>query len=662
MASRSDHRPLRPEDLYGLRAVSDVALHPHDSTVVYAVWWPDQATDTNRWQLHAHRGEEVARQISYGHADRRPRFNPSGQQLAFTRTTPDQPTRLMVLDWTTRAEVEVATFPDGIHQLCWVDDQRLAVLTPRRPADQEGLDDDELARRPRIITQANYRANGRGWTHDRRRQVALVDLTSGDPTATVTDLTGTDPEAAPGSDHLALAIDPEARWLATIATPGTSGDIAATNDIWLQPLDRSAPPHRLTTPGGAWRHLVWHPGGSLVATGSEDASAYSFTRPYRIDPEAGTVTVLGPHDANATPIMCPDAMPVPVPDGILVIEAEAGTMAIHRYDLHHGGRTRLETNPDHSKVLAVAASADGKRIVGAVTTPDRPAELWELGPSGPNRLVALNDDLLDQIELGATEVVDILHPDGHSVPAFIVWPPSAAPGTGPRPGLVMIHGGPMSHYGYGFNDEFQMAAAEGYVVIGPNPRGSDGYGEDWALALVGRLGTVDWDDVQATTDHLAGREGVDADRIGIGGGSYGGFMASWAIGHTDRYQAALVERAVTSWVSLAGTSDIGPQFVPQLAGASPETDRELLHRQSPLTYASAVTTPTLIVHSEADWRCPPEQAEQFFAALRRQGVEVTMVRFPGEDHELSRSGSPRHRVERFEIIHQFFNRHLQPEH
>ncbi len=216
----------------------------------------------------------------------------------------------------------------------------------------------------------------------------------------------------------------------------------------------------------------------------------------------------------------------------------------------------------------------------------------------------------------------------------------------------------MAAYTQSFFDEFQMAAADGYTVIAGNPRGSDGYGDEWISSITGALGQKDWDDVQALTDHLADLDTVDENRIGIGGGSYGGFMASWAIGHTHRYRAALVERAVTNWETMAGTSDIGSWFLPMLVDADWHTGLDALRAMSPMSYADNVATPTLIVHSEEDWRCPIEQGEQFFAVLRRNGVDVTLARFPGENHELSRSGSPQHRVERFRLVHDFYASHL----
>ena len=305
---------------------------------------------------------------------------------------------------------------------------------------------------------------------------------------------------------------------------------------------------------------------------------------------------------------------------------------------------------------------DDGTVLAAVSTPTRPAELWRFGAGGGadehEVVVSLNDDLLAELDLAVPERVQVGSSDGVEVEALLVRPPAAAHPEAPGPGLVYIHGGPMSAYTESFFDEFQMAAADGYTVLAGNPRGSDGYGDAWMTAITGDLGNKDWDDIRALTDHLAALDTVDADRIGIGGGSYGGFMTSWAIGHTDRYRAALVERAVTNWETMAGTSDIGTWFLDMLLDASWHDDLDRLRTLSPMHYADNITTPTLIIHSEQDWRCPIEQAEQLFAVLRRNDVDVTLARFPSENHELSRTGSPRHRVERLRLVHDFYATHL----
>lgn len=221
--------------------------------------------------------------------------------------------------------------------------------------------------------------------------------------------------------------------------------------------------------------------------------------------------------------------------------------------------------------------------------------------------------------------------------------------------LLVVHGGPHAAYAAAFFDEAQVYAAAGYAVVLANPRGSAGYGQRHARAVLRRLGTVDADDLLALVDAVRGRPDCDADRVGVMGGSYGGFMTGWLLGHTrGRFVAGLSERAVNAWDSFAGSSDIGWWFTDVYVGP----DREGQWAASPLASADAIEVPLLIVHSEQDWRCPVEQAQRLFVALRRRGAPVEMVLFPGEGHELSRSGRPRHRRQRFEIVLDWWNRHL----
>ncbi|MDP8955809.1 MAG: prolyl oligopeptidase family serine peptidase, partial [Actinomycetota bacterium] len=225
------------------------------------------------------------------------------------------------------------------------------------------------------------------------------------------------------------------------------------------------------------------------------------------------------------------------------------------------------------------------------------------------------------------------------------------------PMLLNVHGGPFTQYGNKFFDEFQVYAGGGYVVVYSNPRGSSGYSEDWGRAIRGPKeglgpgwGTVDYEDCMAVVDEAVKRfEFIDPDRLGVMGGSYGGYMTSWIIGHTDRFQAAISERSVNQFVSEWGSSDYGWDFKGYL-GSFLWEDFDAYVKMSPATYATQITTPLLILHSENDLRCPIEQAEHLFVTLRLLKRDVEMVRFPAEGHELTRSGNPTHRVQRFEII------------
>jgi dipeptidyl aminopeptidase/acylaminoacyl peptidase len=239
----------------------------------------------------------------------------------------------------------------------------------------------------------------------------------------------------------------------------------------------------------------------------------------------------------------------------------------------------------------------------------------------------------------------------------------AAPASVPV--LLNIHGGPTAQYGWTFFDEFQVYAGAGYLVVATNPRGSSGRGEEWARAVVGAWDdpeSVDMLDLRAVVDTTLERyPQADPDRVGIMGGSYGGYATARIIATDDRFRSAIVERGLLNWPSFGGTSDIGPYFDRMFLGVhlDPDEPGGIHHLASPLRLVGGVTTPTLVLHSEHDWRCPIEQAEQYFVGLQRAGVPSAFVRFPSEGHELSRSGSPKHRVERFEVVLDWHARHLK---
>jgi dipeptidyl aminopeptidase/acylaminoacyl peptidase len=232
--------------------------------------------------------------------------------------------------------------------------------------------------------------------------------------------------------------------------------------------------------------------------------------------------------------------------------------------------------------------------------------------------------------------------------------------------LVNVHGGPFTQYAERFFDEVQIQARAGYVVLWCNPRGGSGREESFGRAISGLpfggtgWGSVDYDDVMAVVDHVVdSRSYVDRDRLGILGGSYGGYMTSWVIGHTDRFRAACSERAANNLLSLEWASDAAGAFRTYVGESHLEAP-EMYTGMSPITYVRDINTPLLIVHSENDLRCPIEQAEQMFVGLRLQQKDVEFVRFPAESHELSRGGSPAHRRQRVEIILDFFGQHLKP--
>ncbi len=226
------------------------------------------------------------------------------------------------------------------------------------------------------------------------------------------------------------------------------------------------------------------------------------------------------------------------------------------------------------------------------------------------------------------------------------------------PAIIHIHGGPKTTFGDVFFHEMQLWAAKGYVVGLCNPRGSDGRGNDFD-DIRGKYGTVDYDDIMAFTDRVSRLPYVDETRVGVTGGSYGGYMTNWIIGHTDRFRAAVSQRSISNWISKAGISDIGFYFVPDQQAADIWDDVDKLWWHSPLKYADRASTPTLFIHSDEDYRCELSQGLQMFTALKRHGVESRICVFKGENHELSRSGKPRQRLARIGEICRWFDRFLK---
>ena len=230
------------------------------------------------------------------------------------------------------------------------------------------------------------------------------------------------------------------------------------------------------------------------------------------------------------------------------------------------------------------------------------------------------------------------------------------------PGILDIHGGPKTVYGEVFYHEMQFWANEGYFVFFCNPRGGDGRGNEFA-DLRGKYGSIDYDDIMAFCDEVQTKyPQLDKKRLAVTGGSYGGFMTNWIIGHTDRCAAAASQRSIANWIGFGFTSDIGDDFAKDQMGLGKKgnvwNSMEKLWLHSPLQYLDRCTTPTLFIHSDEDYRCPLSEGYQMYAALQQLGVETRMCGFRGENHELSRSGKPLHRIRRLKEITAWFDSHL----
>lgn len=315
---------------------------------------------------------------------------------------------------------------------------------------------------------------------------------------------------------------------------------------------------------------------------------------------------------------------------------------------------------DDQHVYGYTLDPKTQRIIAAISNPLLPGELFllEVTTGETIQLTTANEKFLAEVTLSKPEPLSFSASDGTVLNGWIMKPAQYEEGE-QYPLIVEIHGGPHAMYANTYFNEFQILAAEGYGVLYINPRGSHGYGQQFVDAVRGDYGGSDFEDVMDAVDYaILNYAFIDENRLGVTGGSYGGFMTNWIVGHSDRFKAAVTQRSISNWISFYGVSDIGYYFT-EWQVKTDLSEIEKLWKHSPLAYAGKINTPLLILHSEKDYRCPIEQAEQLYIALKRQGKQTKLIRFPESNHELSRSGKPNLRIKRLEYLTEWFNEYLK---
>jgi dipeptidyl aminopeptidase/acylaminoacyl peptidase len=647
-----------PEDVYELTGVADPRLSPDGKRVAFVVWRADRESNDYRssvWTAQVE-GRAELRRVTFGpKRDADPRWSPDGSQLAFVskRGEGEDAAQLFVLPFDGGEARRLTELKEDVGEVAWSPDgQRIAFVARVRAPEYD--ESDNKKRPPRRIRRLQYKLDNEGWTIDRPHHLFVVAADGSEEPRQITfgDHEDHHPAWSPDGSRIAFSSARHADW-----------DLDVKRDLYVVdagPGDVPSEPERLTTTDGACDGPSWSPDGSRIA--------YRYYPGHFNDPRHVQVAVLDmasgrrrlltePLDRNCGPY--PD-LREPIwegPDVVLFSLEDRGNTHLSRVRADGTGQPKAVVDGD---VWVTGYDAAGGEMVHSATTHATFSELFV----GDRRLTDVGASFMAGREIVPAERFTAVSPDGSEVDAWIVRPVAFEEGKN-YPLLLYVHGGPFTQLGNRFFDEFQVYANAGYAVAFSNPRGSSGYSEAWGRAIRGPVaegpgwGTVDYEDLMAVVDEAIKRfDFVDPDRLGVMGGSYGGFMTSWIVGHTDRFQAAISERSVNQWVSMWGASDYGWDFKGSI-GSFLFEDFDAYVKVSPTTYATDITTPLLIMHSENDLRCPVEQAEQLFVTLRLLKRDVEMVRFPEEGHELTRSGSPVHRVMRFGIILDWLGRHLQ---
>jgi dipeptidyl aminopeptidase/acylaminoacyl peptidase len=632
---------MRPEDVYALTWVSDPRVSPDGRTVAYVVSSVDREENTYRsaiW-LAAADGATAPRRFTAGEKqDAAPRWSPDGSRLAF----------LSSRERDAKQAERLTDLKEDVSEPVWSPDGKRLVFSARI-RDDAYEEEDERKRRPRRFTRLQFKLDDVGWTGDRRRHLFVVPADGSSPPRQLTDgdFEDDNPTWSPDGSRVAFASGRHEDW-----------DVELIRDLYVVDVN-GGEPERLTHGDGWHEAPSWSPDGSWIAC-RFNPGGFDFPRHGRIAVVAaasGDRRVLtSGYDRNCSPY--PEIRePVWDGDSLLFVVEDGGNNQLYRIAASGGAPERLIGGD----VWVSGFDCAGGTIAHARTIPTRPAELHV----GERRLTDVTLRFTDARGLVEPERFVATSDDGTEVEAWLMRPQGFEEARR-YPVLLNVHGGPFTQYGNRFMDEFHVYAGAGYAVLYANPRGSSGYGEEWGRAIRGPVeggpgwGTRDYEDVMAVVDEALRRfDFLDGDRLGVLGGSYGGFMTTWIVGHTDRFRAACSERAVNNFVLEGGSGDIGYLFKAYV-GAHWFEAPEVYWEISPSRYAANITTPLLILHSEDDLRCPIGNAEDLFAILRILGREAEFVRFPAESHELTRSGSPAHRVQRFELILEFFGRHLSP--
>jgi dipeptidyl aminopeptidase/acylaminoacyl peptidase len=661
-------RPLGARDLYSLRIATSISISPDENLIAASVERMDEKDQKYYANLHIwNLADNTERQFTFGkHNDGRAVFSPDGSMIAFVSSR-DKKTGIYLMPTEGGAERQVLEIEGTVTNLQWTPDMKSLVFCLRYHDSHFEKDEKKKIEPPlhRHITRFFWRLDGAGALPRDTFQVYRLAIDDG----------ALEQITKSKRDCTQVALSPDGKLVAYISNRAKDPDLDdGYDELFIKPLAKGKE-KSLPAPDGPKTSPVFSPDGRNIAYLGHDnahdawgttpvhvwkvnvsgkSRAKNLTADFDRQCHDESITDTGEQTAYLPLVWSADSR------RLFFLSSDTGVTNLFYVPAKGGKPTRIFRGDCHIRGFAV----NGKTRTAALIHADlsNPSEIRSCSATYGGEKKAkthskLNRFLSDEVALGRTREIRFKSFDDTEVQGWVVYPPDFR-STKRYPAILEVHGGPRVQYAFSFMHEMQYLAAQGYIVFYTNPRGGAGRGRTWSEAIVASWGDLDYKDVMAAADWMEKQKHIDPKRIGITGGSYGGYMTNWVISHTNRFRAAVTQRSVVDLRSFQGSSDIGYALRREFGGWSWEVP-EIYERCSPVTYFKDVKTPVLIIHSEQDLRCHHEQAEQMFVMLKALGKKVEMVRFPQEPHGLSRHGRPDRRIARLEWIDKWFKRYLK---
>lgn len=703
----AQRRNITEKDLFQFKWIGDTQLSPDGTRAVFVETTVNAKHEGYATSLYlldvTHAGAEP-RRLTNGPKDSQPRWSPDGTQIAFVRVVEKdgkpQPGQVVLLSLAGGDPQQLPTIEKGAGSPRWSPDGRyLAVVSetpivaePKKMNDEsKGSDSDDVEKKDSehksdvlIVTKAVYRSNGSGYLDGKDMSQIYVYTPSKDEHSTPAPRVVTQGRFSveeflwtPGSNQILYTIervdDPSYdlphNELDLVEVAAASGDKVPVSTMVAQ-VKGGASGLALSPDG---KHLAFrgeetpakprsHQQTDLFVLDLDAAQTAPRNLTTRYDFEVGG----GVGGDNTAPRGAGQSDPVWTPDGKAIVDivGKQGSELLVSIDAATGGVKELTA--DKQAVLSFALAPGGTKALVQVSTPTNIGDLFVVTADGAKtqtQVTKINEALFSQLnltmpqDLQVTPTVNAKDIDGAKIEAFVQLPPDFDKAKR-YPLILNIHGGPHAAYGWVFDHEMQWMAAKGYVVVYPNPRGSTTYGQQFANVIQHNYPGDDFHDLMDSVDTVVKLGYVDPARMGVTGGSGGGLLTDWTVTQTNRFKAAVAQRDITDWTNWWYTADF-TLFQPTWFEGAPFDHPEEFKKYSPITYVKSIQTPMMFILGDADYRTPPTSGgEDFYRALKYRHIDTVMVRFPGESHELSRSGQPWHRVERLENIVSWFDKYL----